>query len=215
MRNYFLGLGTATAILAGTASIAPAVPPFADSPAAAAQATPAAPAVRSGDYALDTSHAKIVWGVSHFGFSTYYGEFTDFDAKLTLDAANPDRSRLVVTVATPSVDTHDDKLDAHLESADFFDVANHPTATFASTAVRRTGPTTADVTGNFTLLGQTRPLTLAVTFNKAGENMGKVYTTGFSATGTIKRSDYGMTYGLPGLGDEVELRISGEFNLAS
>lgn len=213
MRNYFLGLGVATALTAA-AVIAPAAPPVADAPVAA-QAVQAAPAVRSGNYALDRSHAKIVWGISHFGFSTYHGEFTDFDAKLTLDGANPERSRLSVTVATASVDTHDEKLDAHLKNADFFDVAKHPTATFTSTAVRRTGPTTAEVTGNFTLLGQTRPLTLAVTFNKAGENMGQVYTAGFSATGTVKRSDYGMTYALPGLGDEVDLTISGEFNLAS
>lgn len=153
--------------------------------------------------------------MSHFGFSTYYGEFTDFDARLTLDSANPERSRLAVTVNTPSVATHNDALDAHLKGADFFDVANQPTATFTSTAVRRTGPTTAEVTGDFTMLGRTRPLTLNVTFNAAGENMGGVYTAGFSATGTVKRSDYGMNYALPALGDDIALQISGEFNLAS
>jgi polyisoprenoid-binding protein YceI len=183
-------------------------------PAAAATAQ-AVPQVRSGNYALDRSHAKIIWSVSHFGFSTYYGEFTDFDARLTLDAANPERSRLNVTVATPSIATHNDALDAHLKNADFFDVANHPNATFNSTAIRRTGATTAEVTGDFTMLGRTRPLTLNVTFNAAGDNMAGVYTAGFSATGTIKRSDYGMNYGVPALGDEIALQISGEFNLAS
>lgn len=198
------------------ATSAPALLSSAPAEAApAATATQAAPQVRSGNYALDRSHAKIVWSVSHFGFSTYYGEFTDFDARLTLDSANPERSRLNVRVNTPSVATHNDALDAHLKNADFFDVANHPTATFNSTAIRRTGATTAEVTGDFTMLGRTRPLTLNVTFNAAGDNMGGVYTAGFSATGTIKRSDYGMNYALPAVGDEIALQISGEFNPAS
>lgn len=182
---------------------------------AGTQSAPATPvAVQAGDYALDKSHAKIVWSTSHFGFSTYYGEFTDFDAKLNLDPANPANSKLSVTVAMTSVDTHNDKLDAHLESADFFDVAAHPTATFTSTAVRRTGAATADVTGNFTLRGVTKPITLHVTFNKAGENMAKRYTAGFSAEGVIKRSDFGVSYAVPAVGDEVKLQISGEFNAA-
>lgn len=182
-------------------------------PPAAAPADPAA--VRTGDYALDKSHAKIVWGVSHFGFSTYYGEFTDFDARLRLDADDPAASRLQVTVNTASVDTHDEALDTHLRNDDFFGVERHPTATFASTAVERTGPTTARVTGDFTLLGQTRPLTLDVTLNGAGPNpMNQVYTVGFSARGTIRRSEYGMTFAVPGVGDEVQLIISGEFTPA-
>ena len=207
-----LGAGSAALLAAGTPVLLSSAPAEAAPAAAAAQS---APQVRSGAYALDKSHAKIVWSVSHFGFSTYYGEFTDFDARLTLDAANPERSRLNVTVNTPSVATHNDALDAHLKNADFFDVANHPTATFNSTSIRRTGATTAEVTGDFTMLGITRPLTLNVTFNAAGDNMAGVYTAGFSATGTIKRSDYGMNYGVPALGDEIPLQISGEFNLAS
>lgn len=214
MRRFFLGLGAVTALLTGIAAVTPAASTPVPIVAAATQAAYPAPQVRAGDYRLDRAHAKILWGVSHFGFSTYYGEFTDFDARLTLDPAQPERSRLSVTVATPSVATHNDALDAHLKNADFFDVANHPTATFTSTGVRRTGANSADVTGDFTLLGQTRPLTLAVTFNQAGDNMAGIYTAGFSATGTIRRSDYGMTYGVPALGDEIELRISGEFNPA-
>ncbi len=182
----------------------------------AAASRQAAPAPRSGSYALEKSHAKIVWAANHFGFSTYYGEFTDFDAKLTLDAAAPERSTLNVTVAIPSVDTHNDALDKHLATADFFDAANHPTATFVSTQVRRTGATTADVTGNFTLRGVTKPLTLKVTLNGAGESpVSKAYTVGFSAEGTVKRSGFGMTYGIPGVADDVKLLISGEFNPAA
>lgn len=205
MRKIALAVTAAAAIAVSAHAIA-------GTQSAPAPATPVA--VQAGDYALDKSHAKIVWSTSHFGFSTYYGEFTDFDAKLNLDPANPANSKLSVTVAMASVDTHNEKLDAHLESADFFDVAAHPTATFTSTAVRRTGAATADVTGDFTLRGVTKPITLHVTFNKAGENMAKRYTAGFSAEGVIKRSDFGVSYAVPAVGDEVKLQISGEFNAA-
>ena len=216
MFRYLTAIGAASALLVGASVLAPAGPAMADTPAPySAQAVPGAPQVRSGDYRLDKSHAKIHWSVWHFGFSEYTGEFTDFDASLSLDGANPERSRLAVTVATPSIATNDGALDTHLKSDDFFDVAAHPRATFNSTAITRTGATTALVTGDFTLRGQTHPLTLNVTFNKADDNMAGVYTAGFSATGVVRRSLYGMTYGLPAVGDEIALRISGEFNLAN
>lgn len=179
-------------------------------PAPAAAAAP----VKSGTYTLDRSHAKIVWGVSHLGFSTYYGGFTDFDAKLVLDGDRPENSKLNVTINLDSVATHDDKLDAHLKTADFFDTAKYPVATFVSTRIERTGPTTANVTGDFNLHGVTKPVTLAVTFNKAADGpMTKVYTAGFSAEGVIDRTEFGMTTYAPALGKDIRLLISGEFNL--
>lgn len=214
MRKSFLAGAAAAAIAVAAPAILSTGPASAEAQPAATAAAPAAPQVRAGDYKLDKSHAKILWSVSHFGFSTYTGEFTDFDARLTLDPARPERSRLSATIALASVATHNDALDTHLRAADFFDAAAHPTATFVSTSVRPTGPRTALVTGNFTLRGVTRPLTLDVVFNAAGDNMAGTYTAGFSATGTIRRSDYGMTYAVPAVGDEVELRISGEFNPA-
>jgi polyisoprenoid-binding protein YceI len=213
MIKHWTALGVASLIATG--AIATQQPVFATGAAATAVQALPAPDVRAGAYRLDRAHAKILWTVSHFGFSEYTGEFTDFDATLTLDPAHPERSRLSVTVETPSIDGHNPALETHLRSADFFDVANHPRATFTSTLVRRTGASTAAVTGDFTLRGQTRPLTLDVTFNRAGDNMGGVYTAGFSATGTIRRSEFGMTYAVPGVSDEVQLRISGEFNPAS
>ena len=206
------------AVLAAGVSIGLVATAVAQQPAGVPQPVAAAAAaqqVRSGEYKLDQAHAKIVWSVSHFGFSTYYGEFTEFDAKLKLDSANPAASRLEATIDTASIDGHDEALEKHLRSADFFDTETHPGASFVSTQIRPTSATTADVTGNFTMLGVTKPLTLKVTFNKAGENMQGVYVAGFSAEGAVKRSDYGMTYGTPGLGDEVRLIISGEFNPAA
>ncbi|SMF61384.1 YceI family protein [Allosphingosinicella indica] len=186
------------------------------------QAAPASPAataprdVQAGAYVLDKSHAKIVWGINHLGFSTYYGEFTDFDAKLSLDPANPAASTLEVTVKTASVATHNDKLDAHLKSADFFDAAKFPETRFVSTAVRPTGERSADVTGNLTLHGVTRPVTLAVTYNGAGKSpVSGQYVAGFSATATIQRTEFGIDQYAPALGDAVELKISGEFNPAA
>lgn len=178
------------------------------------QPVPAAPteAVQSGAYALDKSHAKIVWGVSHLGFSTYYGEFTDFDAQLVLDAQRPENSSLDVTINLNSVDTHDEALDKHLKAPDFFDTAQYPTATFTSTSVDRTGPTTANVTGNLTLHGVTKPVTLAVTLNKAAQHpMADAYVAGFSAEGKIDRTRFGIDTYAPALGSEVKLIISGEF----
>jgi polyisoprenoid-binding protein YceI len=207
MRRFLLALAAAASAAGATAIAQTQASP---APAPTAVEAPSVP--RSGGYALDRSHAKIVWSISHFGFSTYYGEFTDFDARLTLDAAAPEKSRLDATIDIASVSTNDAKLDAHLKNADFFDVAAHPRATYVSTAVRRTGARTAQVTGNLTLHGVTRPLTLAVTLNGAGENFAKTYVAGFSAEGVIKRSEFGMTTYLPGLGDEVKLAISGEFN---
>ena len=161
MIRYLSGLGLATALLAGVALVTPGSPAQADgsSTAAAVSAIQSAPQVRSGDYRLDKGHAKVLWTVSHFGFSDYTGEFSDFDARLLLDGVDPERSRLTVTLNTASVDTHDEAPDTHLKSADFFDVANHPEARFVSTAIRRTGAEPAQVTGNFTMLGRTRPLT--------------------------------------------------------
>lgn len=181
--------------------------------AAFAQATADPATVRAGSYKLDKAHSKLNWGVSHFGFSTYSGEFTDFDAQLALDPRDPSRSKLEVTIAVASVETNDDRLDTHLRSADFFDAATHPTATFRSTRLERTSPTEATVTGDLTIRGTTRPATLRVNFVGAGINpVTKAYTVGFAATTTIRRTDFGVSAYAPAIGETVELRITGEFN---
>ena len=169
--------------------------------------------VQAGTYKLDPAHGKITWSVSHLGFSTYYGQFINVAADLTIDSANPSASTLTATVPLADVAPNSDGLKAHLQTPDFFDVAQFPTATFEATSivVDDDDATEADVTGNLTLHGVTRPVVLEVKFNQAGPSMGGVYKVGFDGETTIKRSEFGMTFGLPAIGDEVELHIEGEF----
>ncbi|MBL0967735.1 MAG: YceI family protein [Brevundimonas sp.] len=172
--------------------------------------------VRAGAYDLDTGHGKITWSVDHMGFSTYYGQFVNVQAQLTLDPANPANSSLTATIPLTEVDSNSDGLDRHLQTADFFDTANHPTATFVSRSVTLDADDAneATVVGDLTLRGVTRPVTMEVEFNQAGPSMGNTYKAGFDGEATIKRSEFGITYGIPmGLGDDVKLHIEGEFVL--
>lgn len=168
--------------------------------------------VRSGIYVLDPAHGKITWSVDHMGFSTYVGQFTDVSATLNLNSANPAASKLDASVRMASAGTFSDGLDKHLRTADFFDVAKHPTATFRATSIRRTDSDSADIAGNLTLRGVTKPIVIKADFNQAGLNLvDKVYTVGFDGEAKIKRSDFGISYGLPALGDEVTLHFEAEF----
>ena len=169
--------------------------------------------VQAGAYALDSSHGKITWSVDHLGFSTYRGQFVNVDADLTLDPANPAAASLTATIPLTDVDSNSDGLDAHLQTADFFDTANHPVATYVSRSVTvdPSAPDRATVEGDLTLRGVTRPVTMTVEFNQAGPSMGGTYRAGFDGEATIRRSDFGINYGLPVLGDEVSLHIEGEF----
>ncbi|CAN7394354.1 YceI family protein [Brevundimonas sp. LjRoot202] len=180
---------------------------------AQAALTQAPAEVQAGTYKLDPDHGKVTWSVDHLGFSTYVGQFVNARADLTLDPANPSASTLTATIPLTEVDTNSDGLDAHLQTADFFDTANHPVATFVSRSVTvdADDPSEAVVVGDLTLRGVTRPVTMDVEFNQAGPSMGGAYRAGFDGEATIKRSDFGVDYALPVLGDEVTLHIEGEF----
>lgn len=170
--------------------------------------------VRSGSYVLDPAHGKITWSVDHMGFSTYVGQFTDVAATLDLDVRNPSASTLSATIDTDSVGTLNDQLDSHLRTADFLDTANFPQAQFAATSMRLIDRDSAAITGNLTLRGVTRPVTIEADFNQAGINpVDQKYSLGFDGETTIKRSDFGINYGLPMLGDEVTLNLEAEFKL--
>jgi len=171
--------------------------------------------VRAGAYVLDPDHGKITWSVNHLGYSTYYGQFTGVSARLDLDPKAPAKSRLTATVPLNGVLTGSQRLDQHLAGPDFFDAAKFPEATFVGTGVEPTSPTTARITGSLSLRGVTKPVSVDATFTQAGTNpVDRRYTVGFEGRTIIKRSDFGVSAFLPMVGDEVTLRIAGEFKAA-
>ena len=190
--------------------------------------TAAAPAVQNtappGEYKLDNTHASVTFRVNHLGLSRYTARFTDIAGKLNFDPANPAAMSVEATVDPNSLETDfpldEPDFDAELTGPQWLDAGRFPTITFKSTKVEPTGANTAKVTGDFTLHGVTRPLTLDATFNggyAAGGMDPSGARIGFSAQGKIKRSDFGVSYGVPapgthfGVGDEVEILIETEF----
>jgi polyisoprenoid-binding protein YceI len=172
--------------------------------------------VKAGAYVLDPSHGKVTWSVNHFGFSTYVGQFTGVAATLKLDPKAPQASALDVTIDTGSVGTLNPALDTHLKSPDFLDAAKFPQATFKATSVKLTGAKTADIAGDLTLHGVTKPVTLQATFNQAGVNpVDHKYSLGFAGAAVVKRSDFGIKTYVPYISDEVTLQIEAEFKAAS
>lgn len=162
-------------------------------------------------YTFDKAHTQILFFVDHLGFSKSQGEFHDYDGYFTFDRDHPENSKIDVTIQTASIDMDDKPWDDHMKNADFFNVEVFPTMTFKSTGIQVKGDNVADITGDLTLLGVTKPVTLSVTHNKSDQHAftGK-YVAGFSASATIKRSDFGMEYGLPMVGDDVEIMIEVE-----
>lgn len=186
-------------------------------PAAALAQAQAAPDpnpanVQGGTFQVEPSHTRILFAVSHMGFTTWYGNFTGATGSLTLDPAKLADAKFDITIPANSVSTTNTKLDGELNSSEWFDTAKYPTITFKSEKVERTGDNTAKVTGELTFHGVTRPETLDVTFNAGGMNtFTKQYTLGFNATGTLKRSDFNQSTYVPLIGDDVSLIISAAF----
>jgi polyisoprenoid-binding protein YceI len=168
--------------------------------------------IPGGEYTLDANHATVVFMVSHFGYASYIGRFNSPSGSLKLNVKNPVKSKLSVTIDVNSVDTPSEALDNHLRTPDFFNVEKYPEAKFKSTKIEKLDDRTGKVTGDLTLMGVTKPVTFDVTFNGGSYfEMAKAYKVGFSARGTIKRSDFGMSGFLPFIGDEVSLIIEAEF----
>jgi polyisoprenoid-binding protein YceI len=178
-----------------------------------AQAISTSPAaVQAGSYKLDPSHSKITWSVTHFGFSTYIGQFASVNGTLKLDPKAPAADAVDVTVDTGSLGTLNAALDTHLKSKEFLDVAAFPTATFKATKVTVTGERTANIDGQLTLHGVTKPVVVQATFNQGGANpLDKKYSLGFAGSAKIKRSEFGITSYVPAISDEVTLTIEAEF----
>lgn len=175
--------------------------------------------ITGGTYTADPGHTLVTWTLDHMGFSPYTGIIGDVTGTLVLDPKNPNAAKVDVTIPVSKITTASSGLTAHLTRAgkdggkpDFFG-ANAADARFVSTSVAARGQT-ARITGDLTLNGVTRPVTLDATFYGAGKappQMGGKENVGFHATGTIQRSQFGLGFGVPVVGDAVKLDIAAAF----
>jgi polyisoprenoid-binding protein YceI len=185
--------------------------------ALAALALPMAAEAAPESYTIDPTHSYAYFEVDHLGVSTQRGRFDRTSGKFTLDRAAKTGS-VELNIETASVSTGDNvkgsrprTLDDHLKNADFFNTAEFPRATFKSTGVKFAGDNPAEIAGTLTLLGVTKPVTLKVERWTCKDNpMSKKPMCGGNASTTIKRTDWGMKYGVPAIGDEVRLWMSVE-----
>lgn len=186
-------------------------------PAPSAAATRTAPA---GDYTTDPAHSSLTFQIDHLGFSHFTGRFEKWNATLHFDPKDASKISLSAEIDPKSI-AHDNPPAgylAQLAGPEFLDAGKYPQMTFRSTKVVATGPDSADVTGDFTLHGVTKPVTLKVVYNGGypGMSMDPRARVGFSAHGALNRSDFGLTGGLPpagttfGVGDRVDFAIETE-----
>lgn len=212
MKNALFGSAIVAAALALTLPLEAQAPQLPGSKNTAA--------ITGGTYQADAGHTLVGWRVDHFGFTPYFGLFGDITGTLVLDPKNPAAAKVDVTIPIAKVTTASAGLTAHLlkpagenGKADFFGAAPAP-ARFVSTAVHVHGADSAHITGDLTLNGVTRPVTLDAKFYGAGKApamMGGKENVGFTAKAKIKRSDFGIGYAIPLVSDEVELDIVAAF----
>jgi polyisoprenoid-binding protein YceI len=175
----------------------------------------------AGAYELDKPHASLLFRVSHVGFSRFTARFARFDAQLQFDPKNPARSAVSASIDPASLESDNPPagfLDM-LHGKDWLDAAQYPTMTFRSTQIEINGPNSARIHGDFTMHGVTKPMVLEAVFNGgyAGNKFDPQARIGFSAHGSLKRSDFGILAGIPapgssfGVGDEVEITLEAEF----
>jgi polyisoprenoid-binding protein YceI len=165
----------------------------------------------AGTYNLDPMHTHIIYKVDHFGLSSYYGMFGSLEGKLTIDPKKPQDSSVSVTIPIDKIQSTTPPLDAHLKTEDFFDSGKYPEARFRSTKIDVSG-NTAKFTGELTIRDKTKTVELEGRFVGAAVHpMSELLNVGFEATGTIKRSDFGINYLVPFVSDEVALTITAVF----
>jgi len=179
----------------------------------------AAPALAGDTYSFDKAHTNVGFQVRHI-FTNVSGKFTDFAGTIQVDRAKPESSTVEFTIQATSIDTSDQRRDQHLRSADFFDVANNPTITFKSAAVKANGKDSWLVTGDFTMHGVTKSVVLPVTLLGEGKDPMGNEKMGLETGLTINRKDYGLTWnkaletGGVLVGEEVKVQIAIEANKA-
>ena len=169
-------------------------------------------AAEPAEFVLDPEHTSIAFFVSHLGFADLAGLFLKASGSFRYDEASRELSDLRVVIETASVFTNHARRDEHLRSADFLNVEEFPQMVFVGTSATPADGRSGTVEGELTLLGVTRPMTLEVRFNKAGRYpfLDEHYALGVDARGTLRRSEFGMTYGGPWVGDEIRLVIGFE-----
>jgi polyisoprenoid-binding protein YceI len=169
---------------------------------------------RSADnFDIDPGHAAAIFRINHQGFSYTYGRFSKISGDFSIDKDDASKGSISVEIQAESIDTDLDKRDQHLRGPDFLNSKQFPILSFKSTAIKKAGDNKLSVTGNFTLHGVTKSITVDV--DKVGEGAASrgQYRAGFDTTFKIKRSDYGMSYGIKkggGVGDEVTIMLSFE-----
>lgn len=165
-------------------------------------------AAHANTYDIDIVHSHIAFFIDHLGFSKVIGTANDFSGSFDFDAANPEASVLNASVKVSSINTNSTQRDSDIQGADWFNATEFPDITFEGTAFAKSGDATGTITGNLTIAGVTKPVTLDVTFNKEGENpWSKLHFVGFSARAAIKRSDFGMQAALGMIGDDVDIYL--------
>jgi polyisoprenoid-binding protein YceI len=163
-------------------------------------------------YDIDALHSGVVFGWNHFGFSNPTARFDKIEGSVLLDKADLTKSSISVTLPLDGLDTRVAKLDEELKGPDFFDATRYPTITFKSTKVEKTGENSLKITGDLTMHGVTKPVTLDAKVNKIGifeiPGVIKAQAAGFDAATVIKRSDFGVTKYVPAVSDEITVRIT-------
>ena len=185
--------------------------------AAVAAVTLAQPALAAEAYVFDPAHSNVQFSWDHFGFSTTSAEFEEFSGTLMYDEENPTASSIDVTIDLASVDSGFETFNGHLRNkAEWFDTDRYPTATFESTDIEAVGDDRYQVTGDLTMKGTTREVTLDTVINKIGQHpISKARTIGLDATTTVERSAFNMGKYAPSVGDEVAISISAEMQRKS
>jgi polyisoprenoid-binding protein YceI len=166
--------------------------------------------IMAADYTIDPAHTFVSFAINHLGFSTMRGKFDRQSGSLQFDPAAKQAS-VTIEIDASSIDTGHGKRDAHLQSPDFLNAVENPTITFKSTGATWNGDKPATLTGDLTILGVSKPVTLTITSMNCGPNpFSKKETCGFDATASITRTDYGVNYGAPAIGVVLDLQIEVE-----
>ncbi|MBN33473.1 MAG: hypothetical protein CMM46_01605 [Rhodospirillaceae bacterium] len=168
----------------------------------------------AADYPIDPAHSSVNFRIDHNGFSSIWGRVNEGSGTISFDPADPESASINLVIQADSVDTNHADRNNHLRSPDFFNTAEFPEITFVSTAVEVTGDNTANVAGDLTMMGVTKEVVFATTFNQVGGFSWAPDTevVGFSASGTVDRTEFGMMFGVGGLGSEVQVNFEVEAN---